>query len=168
MSLSGRLRVDVKPLLLIPLGFGVHVALPWAISFLTPRFGWNGGGPNSANLIGLIPAAAGLAMIAWALSLHFVSDTGVVRWEAVPRHLLLRGPYRFSRNPMYVLELVMWLGWTLFYGSVAVFVGLVLWWMFFAFYQVPTEERQLEARFGESYRRYRDAVPRWLGFRERG
>jgi protein-S-isoprenylcysteine O-methyltransferase Ste14 len=53
-------------------------------------------------------------------------------------------------------------GWTIFYGSIAVLIALVLWWVFFAFIQIPTEERQLEARFGETYLRYTDAVSRWF------
>ncbi len=144
------------------LGLGVHVALPWAISLITPRYGWADGRPGGWNAIGLIPVAMGLAMIAWGLSLHFVSATGVVEWEGTPRHLLLKGPYRFSRNPMYFLELVMWLGWVVFYGSIAVFIAFILWWVFFAFIQIPTEERQLVGRFGETYLRYMDTVPRWF------
>ena len=145
----------------------MHVALPWAVSFIAPHYGWAEGRPGVWNVIGLIPVVMGLAMIAWGLGLHFVSDTGVVEWEGTPRHLLLKGPYRFSRNPMYVLELAMWLGWAIFYGSIAVLIAFTLWWTFFAFIQIPTEERQLEARFGESYLNYKAAVPRWFGLPRR-
>lgn len=157
----------LRPTLLIPLGLGVHVLLPWAISLITPRYGWADGRPGVSNVIGLIPVAMGLGMIAWGLSLHFVRATGVVQWEGTPRYLLLKGPYRFSRNPMYLLELVMWLGWAIFYGSIAVLIAFILWWVFFAFIQIPTEERQLEARFGESYLQYREKVPRWFGLSRR-
>lgn len=40
-----------------------------------------------------------------------------------PSYLLMRGPYRFTRNPMYVAELGLWLGWTIFFGSPAVLIG---------------------------------------------
>lgn len=153
----------IAPLSLIPLGLVVHVALPFVISLISPRYGWAEGSPGVWNLVGLIPVVLGMAMIAWALSLHFVAATGVVNWEGTPRRVLRSGPYRFSRNPMYVLELAMWLGWTIFYGSIAVSIAFVGWWLFFVFFQVPTEERQLEARFGESYLQYMRTVPRWLG-----
>ncbi len=166
-STRRRIHRWARPLLLIPLGLGVHVALPWAISLLVPRYGWSDGRPGAWNLIGLIPAALGLAMIAWGLSLHFVRTTGVTQWEGTPRQLLYEGPYRFSRNPMYLLELVMWLGWAIFYGSVAVFIGFILWWVFFTFIQIPTEERQLRARFGETYLGYQKTVPRWFGLPRR-
>jgi protein-S-isoprenylcysteine O-methyltransferase Ste14 len=64
---------------------------------------------------------------------------------------------------MYLAELVLWLGWALFYGSVAVFIGCVVLWMMMNFIRVPREEQELEARFGEAYREYKRRVPRWLG-----
>jgi protein-S-isoprenylcysteine O-methyltransferase Ste14 len=64
-------------------------------------------------------------------------------------------------------ELVLWLGWALFYGSGAVFLGFCLWWVAFRFGIVPQEERALEARFGAAYRAYKARVPRWLGFPRR-
>ena len=76
--------------------------------------------------------------------------------------LLTRGPYAYSRNPMYVSELALWLGWAVFYGNISVFIGFVI---LFAVL-VPGaryEERVLEARFSDAYRAYRGRVPRWLG-----
>ena len=78
--------------------------------------------------------------------------------------LLTRGPYAYSRNPMYVSELALWLGWAVFYGNISVLIGFVI---LFAVL-VPGaryEERVLEARFGDAYRAYRGRVPRWLGLR---
>ena len=83
--------------------------------------------------------------------------------ERTPKYLLVQGPYRFSRNPMYLGELVLWLGWALFYGSVAILIGFLLMWVMMNFRAVPREERDLEARFGESYLEYKDNVPRWFG-----
>jgi protein-S-isoprenylcysteine O-methyltransferase Ste14 len=145
----------------------VHVALPWAIAQLGPRYGWAEGTPALWNLIGLIPVAAGLAMIAWGGSLHFVASPSGWEMERTPRYMLVKGPYRFSRNPMYLLELAMWLGWAIFYGSLAVLIVFFLWWAVFAFRMIPREERDLEARFGETYRQYKDSVPRWFGLPRR-
>ena len=76
--------------------------------------------------------------------------------------LLMRGPYAFTRNPMYVAELGLWLGWTIFYGSISVFIGFIIFCVGVNLF-LPREERALEARFGESYRQYKGKVPRWLG-----
>jgi len=80
---------------------------------------------------------------------------------------VVRGPYQFTRNPMYLSGMAIWLGWVIFYGSVAVLVGFVVVWMSVAFLVVPWEERKLEARIGEAYLRYKNTVPRWLGKRSR-
>jgi protein-S-isoprenylcysteine O-methyltransferase Ste14 len=149
---------------LLPL---VHAGIPWALSTLAPRYGWTDGRPSAWNLSGLVLAAAGLACVAWLMVLHFTAARGQVRLERTPTYLLQRGPYRFSRNPMYLAELALWLGWALFYGSAAVLIGAAVLWLLFNFRAIPREERDLEARFGEDYRRYLATVPRWLG-RPRG
>jgi protein-S-isoprenylcysteine O-methyltransferase Ste14 len=64
---------------------------------------------------------------------------------------------------MYVSGLFVWLGWTFFYGSPAVFVALLLLWSVFAFRVIPQEERQLEELFGEEHLTYKRSVRRWIG-----
>jgi len=83
--------------------------------------------------------------------------------ESAPSSLVMEGLYTFSRHPMYLCVLALWLGWALFYGSVAVFIAWAVTWVGMTLFVVPAEEHELEARFGESYLRYKKAVPRWLG-----
>jgi len=64
---------------------------------------------------------------------------------------------------MYVAGLSAWLGWTVFYGSLAVLVGSVLLWSLFTFRVIPGEERQLEALFGDAYLEYKRSIHRWIG-----
>jgi monoterpene epsilon-lactone hydrolase len=144
----------------VPLGHGV---LPWAISLASPRHGWGTGGPGIWNWIGLIPIALGVAGLAWIMVAAFVQAPKKVELR-MPAFLLTRGPYAYSRNPMYVSELTLWLGWAVFYGSFSVLIGFAI---LFALL-VPGaryEERVMEARFGDTYRAYRSDVPRWLGTR---
>jgi protein-S-isoprenylcysteine O-methyltransferase Ste14 len=142
----------------------VHGVLPWLLSQLTPRYGWMEDRPVLGNLLGLLPALGGAAGLLWVLV------TGLQHWDRVPQrmklgltppYLLTHGPYAVTRHPIYVACLALWLGWTLFYGSVAVFVGFVVLAVVVRFI-VPREERALEAHFGEEYRQYKAAVPRWL------
>jgi protein-S-isoprenylcysteine O-methyltransferase Ste14 len=65
---------------------------------------------------------------------------------------------------MYVSELTLWLGWAMFYGSVGVLIGFVI-LLVTLVASVPYEERVLDARFGDAYRAYKSAVPRWLARR---
>ena len=97
------------------------------------------------------------------MALHYVQTPQRVELERTPRYLLIQGPYAFVRNPMYLAELILWLGWASFYGSVAVLAAFVLFWAVLTFGVVPGEERALEARFGAAYLEYTRAVPRWLG-----
>jgi protein-S-isoprenylcysteine O-methyltransferase Ste14 len=78
-----------------------------------------------------------------------------------PKLLMTRGPYAVSRHPMYLAELALWLGWTVLYGSVVVFVGFLLLCLVTGVL-AQREERALEAKFGDTYREYKTRVPRWL------
>ena len=83
--------------------------------------------------------------------------------EVAPRtrHLMTDGPYKMSRNPML-------LGTYLYYAGVV--VALWTWWALLVFaavaglmmLQVRSEEKRLEADFGEEYREYKKSVPRYL------
>jgi protein-S-isoprenylcysteine O-methyltransferase Ste14 len=64
---------------------------------------------------------------------------------------------------MYVAGLFAWIGWTVFYSSPAVLIGLVLLWSAFTFRVIPYEERQLEKLFGDEYLEYCRSVRRWIG-----
>ena len=106
----------------------------------------------------------GSAGLIWVMAVGFAHaretpDRVDLDWS--PKVFLVRGPYGLSRNPMYVAELLLWLGWSVFYGSLAVLGGcLVLAAMMRVI--VQREERDLEARFGDAYRHYKTGVPRWL------
>jgi protein-S-isoprenylcysteine O-methyltransferase Ste14 len=141
----------------------IMIILPWAVSLLGPRYGWYQGVPATWNFAGLIAVVMGLAMYVWCLAFHFKSYREAVRIGFAPPHLVVTGPYRYSRNPMYVAGLFVWIGWTVFYGSPAVFIGLVLLWSMFTFRVIPYEERQLEALFGDEYKEYKTSVRRWIG-----
>jgi len=147
-------------LIAIPL---VHCALPWAISLLTPRYGWTEGKPGIWNLLGLVAVVSAILCLIWIMVLGFARTPEKVDLEWNSSFLLTRGPYSFTRNPMYVAELGLWLGWAIFYGSVLIFIGFVVLCVVLNFVVLPREERTLEMRFGEVYRQYKRAVPRWLG-----
>jgi protein-S-isoprenylcysteine O-methyltransferase Ste14 len=78
-----------------------------------------------------------------------------------PRRLVVRGLYRFTRNPMYNGVLALLLGEAWLFRSTALFQYAVLVFIMFHLVVVIYEEPALESRFAESYRAYRVAVPRW-------
>jgi protein-S-isoprenylcysteine O-methyltransferase Ste14 len=152
----------------IPIVWGIivlviMVILPWAISLLGPRYGWSQGMPATWNYAGLVLVVMGLAMYIWCLVFHYRTYDAPVNAGFDPPHLVEAGPYRFSRNPMYVAGLFTWAGWVVFYGNLAVLIGLVFLWTMFTIRVIPYEEKQLEGLFGSEYLTYKKSVRRWLG-----
>jgi protein-S-isoprenylcysteine O-methyltransferase Ste14 len=150
----------------------VLVVCPWALSLLATRHGWVGGRPGLWNLAGLASIAAGLSIIVWSLREHFAAAPGgwkleVTQHYPTPAYLLVNGPYRYSRNPVYLAEAAVWLGWIIFYGSLSILGVFSIMALIAGPFIVPREERGIEARFGEAYLEYKRAVPRWLGKRRR-
>jgi protein-S-isoprenylcysteine O-methyltransferase Ste14 len=76
------------------------------------------------------------------------------------------GPYRYSRNPMYLAAALIWLGWIMLFGSLYLLVGLFLLFAGITAIGIPFEERQWEASLGEAYVQYKKQVARRLGRRK--
>lgn len=76
--------------------------------------------------------------------------------------LVLEGPYRLSRNPMYVGIVLAYLGEMFCLGQIMPLIPLVLAIGYLHWAVVPLEESRLNATFGEAYARYRGRVRRWI------
>jgi protein-S-isoprenylcysteine O-methyltransferase Ste14 len=79
-----------------------------------------------------------------------------------PKELVVRGLYRYVRNPMYIGVALVVLGEAFFFGGRILFeyVGIML--LFFHAFVLLYEEPTLKRKFGESYDRYCRSVPRWI------
>ena len=154
------LAVTVWPLLVVLF----HGVLPWAISRMARRFGWAEQHPGLWNWPGLIFVALGSIVVLWFWFVHVreVSAREKIELKFTPDYLLTDGPYRYSRNPMYLAVLLVWFGWAVFYGSLLVLASLASWWVILNFLVIPREERGLQARHKEIYRQYLQRVPRWF------
>lgn len=103
----------------------------------------------------------GLVLEFWASGLFQKAGTNVVPYRPATA-LVTEGPYRFSRNPMYVGFAITYLGLALGLES-AIAVALLLPCLFVMNWGViGREERYLEARFGKAYLDYKAKVRRWL------
>ncbi len=78
------------------------------------------------------------------------------------RRLSIAGPYRYVRNPMAMGSLAQGFAVGLFLGSPLVLLYALAGTLGWNFVVRPWEEHDLEQRFGEPYRRYRDAVRCWI------
>lgn len=76
--------------------------------------------------------------------------------------LVQDGPYRLSRNPIYVAIALLYLGISLLLGNVWGVLLLPLWLAIIDWGVIRPEERYLEDQFGTPYRTYRERVRRWI------
>jgi protein-S-isoprenylcysteine O-methyltransferase Ste14 len=138
--------------------------VPWMIVAVEQSFGFDGWGFGSSAsrwfggvlfaLGGCLGLTSGMVMAAKGCGTPLPADC--------PRKLVVSGPYRFVRNPMAIGGLAQGVAVGAFLGSPAVvayaLAGGPVWHLFVR----PWEEADLEQRFGESFRRYRNSVRCWL------
>lgn len=112
--------------------------------------------------IGLAGGLAGLGLALWTVRLFAVQGEGTpAPWDP-PQKLVVAGPYRHVRNPMITSVLLMLFGEALIFQSSPIAAWLIVFFVVNGVYFPLSEEKGLERRFGEDYRRYRENVPRWL------
>ena len=115
-----------------------------------------------AQLAGMIVAAAGATIAVWCILAFALVGHGTPAPFDPPRRLVVRGPYRVVRNPMYIAVTALIAGQGLLFGSVTVLeYGAIVWAGFFLFV-VAYEEPALGEQFADEYKRYRANVRRWL------
>ena len=79
-----------------------------------------------------------------------------------PRELVVRGLYRYVRNPMYLSVAVIHVGEVLVARSTALLEYAVAWFLWVNVFVIGYEERALARSFGASYQQYKASVGRWL------
>ena len=73
---------------------------------------------GSFNALALVLLVPGITLLLWCVRDFFVTGKGTLAPWDPPRHLVSSGPYRFSRNPMYVGVSLMLLGWAMAFRCV--------------------------------------------------
>lgn len=79
-----------------------------------------------------------------------------------PRYLVVSGLYRYVRNPMYIAIAAAIFGQALLFSNLMLVAYGAAVWLFFHLFVIGYEEPSLRARFGEQYREFCGAVPRWI------
>ena len=114
-----------------------------------------------ARVVGLVLAAAGFAFASWGMATFFRARTTVIPHHAVSS-LVERGPYRFTRNPMYVGLVALYTGLALAQNRLWPFALLPVVLAILIVGVIRPEERYLEERFGDDYRAYKRRVRRFI------
>jgi protein-S-isoprenylcysteine O-methyltransferase Ste14 len=77
---------------------------------------------------------------------------------------VVKGPQKFVRHPLYLGAATMFLGWALFTDSTSSLLAVLFVLIWFISVQIPFEERELHALFGDQYARYSEEVPMLIPF----
>jgi protein-S-isoprenylcysteine O-methyltransferase Ste14 len=117
---------------------------------------------NPVHLLGLLAIALGAALLFTCIWEFARSGRGTLAPVDPPRELVVRGLYRYVRNPMYLSVTVIVLGEVLLTGSRALLLYWVVWFGLVNLFVIWYEEPVLRRRFGASYERYTREVRRWL------
>ena len=104
----------------------------------------------------------GLVLAGWTVASFFVHGKGTPAPWHPPKRLVVRGAYRFVRNPMLIGVLMMLAGEALLFNSAPIGLWGALFFALNTVYFIFFEEPGLEKRFGDDYRLYKANVGRWL------
>jgi protein-S-isoprenylcysteine O-methyltransferase Ste14 len=112
--------------------------------------------------LAFLAGSVGVALSVWTTALFMKFGQGTpAPWDP-PRQLIIRGPYRYVRNPMITGVLLMLSAEALLLQSWPIAAWMMLFFIGNAIYFPLVEEKGLEKRFGNEYRDYKANVPRWI------
>jgi protein-S-isoprenylcysteine O-methyltransferase Ste14 len=137
---------------LIPLAVGVSLRFLFPVRFLPPWLAYWLGGL-------LVVAWAG---ISWAALREFRRARTSIMPTVPTTALVVSGPFGFSRNPLYVGMVCLYLGVAVILQAIWALILLPLVLLVMHRGVIQREERYLERKFGQAYVRYRSTVRRWL------
>jgi protein-S-isoprenylcysteine O-methyltransferase Ste14 len=142
------------PLLTILLGAGLSRVWPIDLGFelVAPARYWIGG---------LIVAGAFFGLGLWSVVIFRRSGQRENPWKPTPQ-IVDRGPFRFTRNPMYLQMVLVCVGVAILLMNVWILLLTPLTVWVLQRYAILPEEEYLERKFGETYLAYKRRVRRWL------
>ena len=112
--------------------------------------------------LGLPLIVIGAATLLWCIWDFFSSGRGTISPIDPPKHLVVRGLYRYVRNPMYVAVVIVLWGEAVFFMSQAVLIEAAIFFLLANLFVMLYEEPTLRRKFGDSYKNYTQTVGRWI------
>jgi protein-S-isoprenylcysteine O-methyltransferase Ste14 len=149
---SPGIRVPPPLLYLLPLASGLLIDRKVHIPFLPRRV---------ARILGWPLVGGGVALSGWAIRTMLAAET-TIRPDKPVSNLIQDGPFRYTRNPLYLSDAMIYAGIAILRNSLWAIVLLPL--VLYAIQRevMGREERYLERSFGEEYLDYKRRVRRWV------
>ena len=140
-----------------------HIALlllflSWLVNRLLPEFKFV---QKPYSNLGIIVFIIGIALMTWAFYLFKKNKTPIIPGQK-PKFVVIEGPYKFTRNPMYFGVTIALSGAAFYIGNLLSFFSPAIFFMIMNFVYVPFEEKLMEKIFGKKYLAYKKKVRRWI------
>jgi len=116
---------------------------------------------GTLNKFGFIIIALGVFLPVWGAIIFKQVETNLIPYKS-PDKMVTKGPFAFTRNPMYLGMLLVLIGMALIYGTYgallfpALYFAVANWWF------IPFEEGKMAAVFGDAFTDYKNKVRRWI------
>ncbi|NCO97164.1 MAG: isoprenylcysteine carboxylmethyltransferase family protein [Candidatus Aenigmarchaeota archaeon] len=149
-------------LLAILVGSFFMLIIPFLLIYLNARINL----PVFSNLfftiVGLFLIFIGTAVFLYCSGLFIKIGKGTPAPIEPPKKLVIKGLYKFTRNPIYLGYMSIFFGEFFIFGQFLLLVYFILSISLIHFYVVCREEPLLKRRFGKDYIEYMKRVPRWF------
>jgi len=144
---------------IVIVGGAVMVLIPMKLLSTSYRFTLETG---LLRYFGVIPLMIGIPILFCCWGEFVFKGKGTPAPYHPPKELVASGLYKFTRNPMYAGVIFVLFGEALLFESALLLIYAGLMFLIFHMWIIISEEPYLRSTFGESYKRYCEAVPRWF------
>lgn len=110
---------------------------------------------------GLVILLAGIVFGAWPIRQFRDTEQNPTPWSETPE-IIVQGTYRFTRNPMYLMMILINLGFAIIFSEAWILLLCPVLALVLYHIAIKHEEKYLEEKFGESYLAYKKSVRRWI------
>jgi protein-S-isoprenylcysteine O-methyltransferase Ste14 len=117
---------------------------------------------SALRYFGLPLIVIGATGLLWCIWNFFSSGRGTISPIDPPKHLVVRGLYKYVRNPMYVSVVIILFGEAIFFNSLSILIEAIVFFVLANLFVMYYEEPTLRRRFGDSYEAYTQKVKRWI------
>jgi len=172
-----------KAIIVVPFAVLVIIVTTFTLAYLVTiwlRIPEEFGFPYSVRFIGLLLLLSGFVLLGWLFRyrrpVDILTSTYVTFSKAAGRRasleerasrtepLVIKGPYRYVRHPLYSDVVLLLLGWWLLFDYTFLLISTLLLLLWFSCVVTQFEERELKALFGNDYQEYARRVPRIIPF----
>ena len=136
----------------------IAIGISYLVSTFVPSFHFVN---QPLSTLGLVLVTIGIGLFIWAVQ-FFQKHNTTIHPRGKPSSLIIEGPYRLTRNPIYLGFLLIALGTALFFANILAIVGPILFFFFIGAFIIPFEEETLGRTFGKTYHSYLKRTRRWI------